>query len=407
MQIRAVKFVQAAFVVVLVLLLTLTLLQSPGTGDVVSFVQWAHNAHALGIRAGFKANQEMYPPLASIVLLGSVGSANVLGVDTIQAIKFGILLFLLLTSIVFWLWTRNFWLTVILHLALLLNSAALGYVDVFFAPSLLLSLWALKEKKLLLFMVFYCIACLTKYQPLTIAPLIGVYLLGVADIRNWRRIDIKRLAAQVLLPAGVIGFAVRSIYGARPIIQSLQSGFNEDYLSGLALNFNWILTYWIRVTDPARFGGLIDGEAKVIHTQAPDIVLLPHLLFYLFYASVVVAFLIREKTFENLINFALLGYLAYFTFNTSVHENHLFLAAVLSIILFWINHERLSTMVILLLMSNINLLLFFGITGGGLGFSRVIANTVDAALPLSIFNVSFFLMLWGVHVLRSRMEPAA
>ena len=184
MQNKPVQFVLGILVVVLVLLLTLTLLQSPGTGDVVAFVEWAHNAHALGIPAGFKANEEMYPPLASIVLLGSVGSANALGVDTIQAIKIGILLFLLLTSIVFWLWTRNFWLTVILHLALLLNSAALGYIDVFFAPSLLLSLWALKEKKLVLFTVFYFIACLTKYQPLTIAPLIGVYLLGVADIQE-------------------------------------------------------------------------------------------------------------------------------------------------------------------------------------------------------------------------------
>ena len=121
----------------------------------------------------------------------------------------------------------------------------------------------------------------------------------------------------------------------------------------------------------------------------------------------VVAFLIREKTFENLIKFALLGYLAYFTFNTSVHENHLFIAAVLSVILVWLNRERLSTMVILLLMSNINLLLFFGITGGGLGFSRVIANTVDAALPLSIFNVVFFLVLWGENMLRKPVAAAA
>jgi hypothetical protein len=405
MQTKSVKLVHATLVAVLALLVTLTVLQAPGTEDVVGFMKWAGNARILGIRAGFIQNEDRYPPLTSLVLLGSAVSGNALGVDRFVAIKYGILLFLLLTSIVFWLWTRNFWLTVTLHLGLVLNSAAHGYVDVFFAPSLLLSLWALKEKKLVLFTVFYCIACLTKYQPLAIAPLIGVYLLGVAEIRNWRQIDFKRvarIAAQVLVPAGLIGIAAVGVYGARPLFASLRIGLSEDFLSGLALNFNWILTYWLHVTDPARFGGLIDGMAQVIH--APDMVLVPHVLFYLFYLSVVVAFLMREKTFENLINFSLLGYLAYFTFNTSVHENHLFLAAILSIILVWLNRERLWTMVIVLLMSNINLLLFFGITGRHLGFSRVIANTIDAALPLSIFNVVFFLVIWGESVLRRPKE---
>jgi heme/copper-type cytochrome/quinol oxidase subunit 3 len=54
-----------------------------------------------------------------------------------------------------------------------------------------------------------------------------------------------------------------------------------------------------------------------------------------FYAVAVFAFMKREKTLTNLIRYSLAGYLAYFIFNTGVHENHLFLAAILSSILCW------------------------------------------------------------------------
>ena len=64
------------------------------------------------------------------------------------------------------------------------------------------------------------------------------------------------------------------------------------------------------------------------------------------------------------------------------------------------------TTVVLLVMSNINLLLFYGLTGRALGFNRVIANTVDAALPFSIFNVVFFFVLWAGSVLPNHPRPA-
>ena len=56
-------------------------------------------------------------------------------------------------------------------------------------------------------------------------------------------------------------------------------------------------------------------------------------------------------------------------------------------------------MLILLLMSNINLIMFYGMDGSGPTFSRVIGKTMDIALLLSFFNVGFFLLLWGTNVL--------
>jgi Gpi18-like mannosyltransferase len=406
MRLKGVKFVQAAFVVVLVLLVTVSLVPSPGTGDVDTWRRWAHNVDSLGIVSGFKANKGDYPPYTSVILLGAVRIARLLDIGTFGAVKFSIFLFLLLTSLVFWWWTRDFWITVILHLSLLLNSVALGYIDIFFAPSLILSIWALKERKLILLTIFYSIACLTKWQPIIIAPFLGMYILEIKHVRHWRQINVKRLIGHVLIPAVAIVIPTLSVFGVVAVLASLKHAATHDFLSGNALNFNWILTHWLRVFYPGRFGGLIQGQARYIRTRSLRITFLPRLLFFLSYISVMAAFLRRDKTFEEMINFSLMGYLAYFIFNTGVHENHLFLATILSVILFWVNRERLFVMVILLLMSNVNLFVFYGVTGSGLGFSRAVANKVDAALLLSIFNVCFFLVLWGMNVFRSKTNHA-
>ena len=100
-----------------------------------------------------------------------------------------------------------------------------------------------------------------------------------------------------------------------------------------------------------------------------------------------------EKTFTNLLIFSVLGYLCYFTFNTGVHENHLFLVTILAVVLYWREESWRANAVILLLMANINLFLFYGVDGD-LHFPRRFAG-VDIALPLAILNVLFFIYLCG------------
>jgi hypothetical protein len=96
------------------------------------------------------------------MLLCVVRVSHLTGLALIDAIKLSIALFTCLTSLIFWLWTRDIALTILLHFSLLLNGVALGYIDIYFAPSLILLLWALRERKLTLFSVAFSIASLTK-----------------------------------------------------------------------------------------------------------------------------------------------------------------------------------------------------------------------------------------------------
>jgi len=399
---RSIKSILAALLILLVLLATVSFVNSPGTDDVALYwVPWAEHAADLGGPAGFARDEAQYgyPPYGSVILASAVRLGRALGIGTFEALKWSLVVFLLAASALVWLWTRSVIVAALFGLALLLNSVALGYIDIYFAPTLILALWALKVRKWIWFVVFFSAACLTKWQPVLIAPFIVLYILDIQHIRHWRQIDFKRLAVTILLPAAIMLGITLLVFEAAPLASSLSKALNNEFLSGNALNFSWIETHWLHVFYPDEFGGLIGGEAGYIVSDALRVTLLPKVLFFLTYAVTIAAFFKREKTFENLINFSLIGYLAYFTFNTGVHENHLFLAVILAVILFWINLEQLSVMLILVFMSNINLVLFYGIDGQELPFSRVIANTVDVALLLSIFNVVFFVLLWAANTL--------
>jgi hypothetical protein len=66
------KFVQMAYITLLVLLVTISFVYSPGTGDVEIWKRWANNSDAFGIASGFKANKADYPPYSSIILLCAI-----------------------------------------------------------------------------------------------------------------------------------------------------------------------------------------------------------------------------------------------------------------------------------------------------------------------------------------------
>jgi hypothetical protein len=374
------------FVVALLVLVTLAFLQSPGTEDVQGvWLPWLENLEKSGWVQGYKDNAADYPPLASAYLLGASQVAHWFGADSFLGLKASLAVFLFLTSAVFWLWTRDFLFTVLLHLSLVLNSVALGYLDIYMAPALIGSLWALREKRYLLSTLLFSIVCLTKPQPLILAPFFALYVFREGGVR----VAVMRMMVPALLVTG----AVVAVFG-ESIPSSLGKAMHHRALSGNALNLNWVITHALHVFHPEQYGELEDGEASHILMEDDTIEVLSRCLFLAVYAIVIALFLYHRQTFKNLIRYSLLGYLAYFTLNTGVHENHLFLAGILSIVWCWLDRDHVDDMVFLTVMANSNLVLFYGIAGEGLGFARV--AFIDMALPASVVNVIYFAALfWG------------
>ena len=133
---------QKLFLSLVLVLVAVSFLRIHGTDDVENLKRWIQNAVELGLVRGFAKNDIDYPPLTSLILFAGFRLFSLFGLMPLLTIKLLILLFYVATSVVFWLWTRDYWLTVVLYLSLLVNGLMLGYVDAFMGLPVLLGFWA-------------------------------------------------------------------------------------------------------------------------------------------------------------------------------------------------------------------------------------------------------------------------
>lgn len=369
------------------------LIPTPGTGNMDTWVRWINEAIDLGLVDAYSLNHDTYPPLTLVILFGVGKISQLLNIWIYTAIKGTIAAFLLLTTLLTLWATKDLLLSLLLLGGVLINSVALGHLDIFFAPTLVLALWALKEKRLVLFTIAFCFSFLTKWQPLIIAPFIALYILGIDRLSDWKQIDLRGILKKILIPALGILALTFILFGIKPVITAFSYASDHHYLSGNALNLNWILTHFLHVFKPGQYGPLINGQAELIIGPPYSVKLIPKLIFFLVYILTAIVFFKQKKTFGNLMWFSLLGYWAYFTLNTGVHENHFFVAIILAALLYWVEKKHLYTLLTVLLIGNVNLLVFNGLDGAENQFSRLVSG-VDMALVIAFFNVLVFALYW-------------
>ncbi len=322
---------------------SLSFLGSYGSADMGAWIRWINYANSYGIQDGYAEAKDFYPPLAGLLLtvssrlfaafFGGVFNPNFYFIpaetDIFLSIKFLLCVFLSITSSLFYLWSRNFFLALLLFLFLFLNPVGIGLIDILFAPFLIAGLWAMQKERYILFGFLITMAVMVKWQPIVILPFCLLYAVNKRE-KAWWHVNFK-VAFQVMLGTMITFIPLFSYFGM-PIIHSLLHASRDHFLSGNALNFNWLLTWFLRAELPHLFGDL---EAWPAGLKIRYIVTDWHVLFMgatIFYSTYIITFLrfAREpKTFETFCTFAGLGYLLFVTFNVGVHENHIFLAVIL------------------------------------------------------------------------------
>jgi hypothetical protein len=374
------------------------LLNASGTDDVKTLQTWSHIIEQHGPIEGYTQSGADYPPLSVLLIAAAVQRAEAQALPGAIGIKGLILLFLLLTSLVFYALTRNLGLTTLLQGAFLINGPALGYVDVLFAPPLLLALAALERRRLAWATALFAVACLLKWQVLVIAPFVLLQMIEIRSLTDWRAVPWRRLAGGVIAPALLLTAATLLLFRAGVLLSFWYALTKSTYLSGTALNLGWVVTYLLHLTDPATYGPLTGGQIGIIVNPGAAVAGALKLLFVAVFGTVLVLFFRANKTSPTFLRYATLGYLAYFTFNTGVHENHLFLAVLL---LAWLAHRERATLLEFgawATLFNLNMVVFYGLDGRGLPFSPVVAG-VDMTLPLALLGVLLFVgFLARVHL---------
>jgi hypothetical protein len=137
----------------------------------------------------------------------------------------------------------------------------------------------------------------------------------------------------------------------------------------------------------------LEGRATYVETGNPWLLVPPKVIFLLAYLSTLVAFIRAEKSFVNLLRFSTIGYFCYFMLSAGVHENHLFLPSILVMGLAAMDSRYQPAALCIVLLANLNLVLFYGLSGSGLPFSRVVGG-VDVALIVSILSLAFFCIMF-------------
>jgi Gpi18-like mannosyltransferase len=387
---RAVSTISNAILFTLVTLLALSFIESSGTGDVGDKLRWMRNIVANGLVGGFHVSRDDYPPgtYAILAVLTKIGPG--LGMGSFLAYKLSIFAFLLAACLIAWLWTRNAPFTIALELALIVDSAVLGYNDAYFVAPLLLALWALQRKRIVAFSILFTLTCLMKWQPLILAPILLIYLLKAMTLGADRRRELPRLICALILPSVAILVAMFAIFGPE-FVAAFRRGTNEHFLSANALNVDWIVTQGLRWWDPQRFSFGPSTHRQYISIPSATLLTAIKLPFAIIYLGILIRFIRDANSYATMLRYACIGYFAYFLFNTSVHENHLVPAVIIAGLL-WTMDERYGPLFLFTAaMLNVNLLLFYQFDG--IARLPVLFWGMDVSIPLALLNAALFVLL--------------
>ena len=387
----------AVSLLLLINLVATSFLFSPGTGDVSIWETWMGEISSHGVVGGFSHTGTDYPPLAFVILGLVVRTAGALGVDQFLMLKVSLLLFLFVSAACFYWFSRNLLLTAAFEFCLILSSVALGYLDIYFAPFLVSALFLLRRGHLTSGFLCYAISCAVKWQPLIIFPFVSWYVFRAAVDPATGTRRIKTQLIPFLTSAIVVVVPLLAIFGPAAVFDSLKRAMMyHKFLSGYALNLEWIETWVLHLFKSDTYGTLVNGAIDAFITRDPFLVWPNKLLFYLTYLIVFAAFASRKNTFERLIVYSMLGYLAYFSFNTGVHENHLFLVCCLGWILCFVESSQLVRCINFSVAANANLFLFFGVFGQRI---NPVIGGLDITLVFALANLLLFAGLL-VHTFR-------
>ena len=378
----------AVTLLLLINLVALSAFFSPGTGDVSIWETWMGEIASHGVVGGFSHTGTDYPPLAFVILGLVVRTAGALNVDQFLVLKASLLLFLFISSACFYCFTRNLLLTAAFEFCLILSSVALGYLDIYFAPFLVSAFFLLRRGHLTGGFVCYAISCAVKWQPLILVPFVSLYVFrAAADPATGTR-RVKTQLTPFLTSAMVVLVPLLVIFGPAAVFDSFKRALTyHKFLSGYALNLEWIETWALHLFKPETYGTLLSGAIDAFIVRDPLVIWPNKILFYLSYLIILAVFISRKNTFERLIVYSILGYLAYFSFNTGVHENHLFLVCCLGWILAFVEPSQLVRCINFSVAANANLFLFFGVFGQRV--NPVVAG-LDITLVFALANLLLF-----------------
>jgi hypothetical protein len=388
---------------------------APGTFDVTDprrgFLVWMDDVVVLGPIDGYRYNPYDYPP-GTKMLLGLAGATgDALGLSRPNSLKLLLLGFQALTALVTFVLTRNILLTGGIWFCTTTSAIGQGYLDILYAPFLVASIVGLQRNRPIQAWGLLLTCCAIKPQPLVLLPFYAVHLTGLSGLRDAARVVRQPRTWAAAAWTGIAVALVIVLFGRAQetgqwaFVQAVQKATAHKELSGNAMNVPWLGSYVYQVIKDRGFGPARERDStwrNPIKAAAAVIVL-----------GVLWLQIRRRKTPHAVLLALLGGYLAYFTFNAGVHENHLFIAMVIALFLvarpddMRTRSQRLGEIALgigVIALAHLNPLLFFGWRGGDREPTLIGGpQGLDISAPLSLISVVLFVAT--VECLRASGQP--
>lgn len=372
--------------------ITIGFVRAPGTSDVIHYVVLVKTLDPFGPFAGYSHIWDIYPPLSIFVMWLSIHLGDAIGIPEVMSFKAPLIIFGIVACALVLARRRSPTSALLLFLVVAPFGLIYGYYDVVYLPFFLLALDAADDQNWGLAGACLALATLIKWQPFLLVP---VFVIGAL-----RQMKSLRQAAMTALPALLVAAVVAGAFGPGAVFAAFRRATWDPYLSGQGMNAGWIVSYVLEVLNVGALRLQPDGAVAVL-IRSPD---LPAIgvamnvirgLFYLFFAASIGIYVAGRPTRQAFMMTALASSMAQFTWNSAVHENHLFVPMVIAFVA-W-NAKFLDGFLFLALaaLAILDVVMFGGFDGGS-AFSRVAG--IDATVVLAAAELLLFALLLDLQV---------
>ena len=391
------------FLVLLLVLVNILLIVSFGSSDMTAWCRYAEATIGRDIFSAHIAGYQLYPLLSTVIFSIVANFWRLVAGPSAECylgIKISIFVFYILTAVLFFIYSRivnkRFFskldnlLVFLLVFSLIINTQGLAYVDIYTIPSVIASLVFLYKKKYFLAGLLLGITISIKFEPILLVPLYGVTIFNLQkSLIKSIKDSLKFLLGLVPLVAGL--WTLLLIYPGGYDMATIQYNvlFKAPYLSGQALNFNWILTYFLHLFQPDNYLPL--GPGGLNNWIGGDGIFWPRYIFYLISALIILKYwFFQKKNLSNLLTASIMIFFSHYMINREVHEQHLFYTVILALALYLYKNlkENLYFLILVDIMNMVNLILFYGFTGAAF------INRVFLGVDITVIFAFYYLIIY-------------
>ncbi|WGK69810.1 hypothetical protein P0082_02805 [Candidatus Haliotispira prima] len=200
-----------------------------------------------------------------------------------------------------------------------------GYQDIYYMPFLLASFHALARNRFFVASMHFFLAVSWKWQPLLLLPFYLVYLINrLCSQRLLHRWYRSSLTWQAILPI-ILGFtSFTLLLGIDYPLNLVKIFMRHGSLNYDAINLSWLASYL------QQFQEILITVGKWLFIVIFILLILNFLLCNKIYTKIKCK---KDLNLKHFVEHSVLFILAYFLFNTGIHQNHLLIAYPLLLIL--------------------------------------------------------------------------